>query len=486
MRISLLLVLVILTNVSWSQNLETRIKNVENGLAFPKIVSLGKKTSKGNILKRLKRNKINGASVAVIHQGKLAWAKTYGITEAGSTNPVTTTTLFQAASIGKVITALAVLKLVAEGKLDLDENVNDKLKRWKIKENKHTESTKVTLRHLLSHSAGLTDGYGFLGYDPKDQIPTLLQILNNASPAKTKKSLAIKSTPGKVERYSGAGYLIIQLLIEDVSQLSFADYVQQRIFTPLQMTNTTYDNQPDKNQGKSIAAGHLSNGKSLKNKRYNIYPEKAAAGPWTTAEDLAKLVVAIQGASKNQADPILPQALITKFLSPQINNKGLGVNLKGVDKPQAFWHAGQNLGYTALLYGLIDQGEGTVVLLNSDGGERFMQEFVSSVANEYNWPVMKSYESLKIAPSLQSLLVGKYQSTNPSQSIYINQKKGTLFIKPANSRKAFQLYKIGENHYTLKDSQDYFKLKFTFENDKVTSMTYAESIGKVLELKKVE
>jgi len=486
MKTFILLVLVIITNISWAQNLEIRIKNVENGLTLQRTTPVGQKIMKGNIFQKLKKYKIPGASVAVIHQGKLDWAKTYGVTEVGSTNPITTETLLQAASIGKIITALAALKLVETGKLGLDENVNNKLKRWKIQENKHTKTTKVTLRHLLSHSAGFTDNYGFLGYSPKDRLPTLLQVLTNASPAKNKKSLTIKSTPGKIEKYSGGGYIIIQLLIEDISQLSFADYVQQHIFTPLQMTNTTYNDQPDKNLGKAIAAGHSSNGKSLKNKKYNIYPEKAAAGPWTTAKDLAKLAIAIQRTHKSNIDPILSRKLISEFLRPQINRKGLGVNLKGVDKPRAFWHAGQNLGYTGLFYGLIDRGEGAIILLNSDGGERLMQEFITSVAQAYNWPVMKSYESLEISKDLRSLLVGKYETSNQAQNLYVKQKKNTLVVKSANSKQAHQLYKIGENHYTFKNLQDYFQLKFNFENDKVTSITYTESIGKTIELKKVE
>ena len=395
-------------------------------------------------------------------------------------------TLFQCASIGKVITALAVLKLVENGHLSLDENINNKLKRWTLKENEYTKTKKVSLRHLLSHSAGLADGYGFLGYHPKTKIPTLVEILNNEQWTNTKKELTIDAVPGEKEMYSGGGYLIIQLLIEDVTGMSFTDYVQQNIFEVLQMTNTTYDDQPDTNLGMPIATGHRSNGRTFKDKKYHVYPEKAAAGPWTTAEDLAKLIIGIQKAIANHEKAILNEGLIKEFIKPQINNKGLGNNLRGIEKPLAFWHSGQNLGFTGLLYGLIEKGEGAIILLNSEGGEILMQEFISSVANEYNWPVMKSYNPLEISETLKAQLVGNYEDSNQESKFSIEHKKGKLVMKAANSKGSFQLFRIGENRYTFKDAQDYYKLVFKFENDKVVSLSYNESIGKTMKLNKVE
>ena len=483
----LLLLFVFLVSESiWSQDLETRIQQVENGLTLQAIVPKGKPIPARNILEKLREHKIHGASVAVVHNGKIDWLKTYGVTDAESANAVTTQTLFQSASIGKVITALAALKLVEEGKLELDENVNTKLKSWKLEENENTKVQAVTLRHLLSHSAGLTDNYGFLGYDPKDRVPTLLQILRKDPLANTKKSLAVKRVPGTVEEYSGGGYLIIQLLIEELSGIPFEAYVQQHIFDPLDMTRSTYHYRPDTKPENVIAAGHRSNGKSLKNKKYHIYPEKGAAGPWTTAEDLAKLLMGIQKAYKGKANSILSRELMKEFMTPQINTKGLGVNLKGLDVPKAFWHAGQNLGYTALFYGLTEEEGGAVVLLNSDGGEKLMQAFITSVALAYDWPVMKSYTTMETPPEFQVALTGTYQNSSRSKDLFITQKKGKLIVQSSGARGSFQLYRIGENHYTFKDTQDYYKLSFTFENGKVVSLIYTESIGKTVVLKKTD
>ena len=478
---------VLLTSlVSAQSNLEKRISEVENGLTLQSTIGVNQEMISGNILNRLKESKINGASVAVIYDGQIDWVKAYGTANGNQGEPVTTATLFQCASIGKVITALVALNLVKEGKLDLDEDVNDKLVRWKIQENEITKDHKVTLRHLLSHSAGLTDDYGFLGYSPGKAIPTVLQILKQESPANAKKSLEIKTTPGEIERYSGGGYLIIQLLIEDITGNSFEEQVQQVIFQPVQMANSTYDYRPDLNLKKKIASGHLTNGKALKKKKYHIYPEKAAAGPWTTAEDLAKLVVQIQKEVAGESDLILDQKMVSEFLSPQINNKGLGVNLKGLTKPEAFWHAGQNLGFTGILYGLIDRKEGAIMLLNSDGGETIMQEFITSVAHAYQWPVMRSAQVVPHPDGRVQQLIGTFRDLENDKTLIIAFIDGQLQARAGNAKKGYALYQIGENHYTFKDAQDYLKISFDWENEEVKSLLYTESIGKTVKMLKVE
>jgi CubicO group peptidase (beta-lactamase class C family) len=477
----------LILNVGWSQeNIEKRITEVENGLTLQKTVPADQKVIQASILNRLKEYKINGVSVAVVHDGKIDWSKAYGIADIQTGDSVTTETLFQSASIGKLISALAVLRLVKEGKLGLDENVNNKLKRWKIAENQYTADKKVTLRYLLSHSSGLTDEYGFLGYSPHERIPNLLQIINHESPSNAKKSLEIKAKPGEIERYSGGGYLIIQLLIEDITGYGFSDYVNKVIFQPLDMINSTYNFWPDKNPKVKIASGHLNSGKPLRNKRYHIYPELGAAGPWTTAIDLAKVIIEIQKEYHEESELILNKELISEFLNPQINNKGLGVNLKGLNKPEAFWHAGQNLGYTGLLYGLIDQKDGAVILINSDGGSKFMQEFMTSVAQAYEWPVMKSAYFLEIPAQLKVKLIGKYQDVKSGKTLYVETIKGDLTVRQSNAKMRYHLYRLGDTEYTFKDAQDYYRVTFNLEDDYVKGMVYTQSIGNIIILKKIE
>ena len=180
MRIPFSLFLLLLALMVRGQDVIQHQENVEKGLTFPATLEFGEEFAKASIEERLKAEKIPGASVAIVSEGRIAWTETYGVKEALGSDPVASETLFQCASIGKVITALGVLRLADKGKVDLNEDVNEQLKRWKIKGNGFTDTQKVTPKHLLSHSAGLTDDYGFLGYSPQSEIPSLLQILKHS------------------------------------------------------------------------------------------------------------------------------------------------------------------------------------------------------------------------------------------------------------------------------------------------------------------
>jgi len=444
----------------FGQTLEERIDAVESNLHLQTITSADVMTLGHSIQAQLASHKIPGASVAVIEDGEIAWTKTYGTIKANSSDKITENTLFQCASIGKVITAIALLQLVDKGLIELGEPVNNKLTKWKIADNEQTQNTPVTLRHLLSHSAGLTDGYGFMGYESDDELPTVLQILNNEAPSQDRKSLEIKTIPGTKELYSGAGYLIIQLLIEELTQQRFDQYIAKNIFEPLKMSHSTYAYQPDKLLSLNVAHGHVKGGTPIKGRAYNFYPEKGAAGPWTTAKDLGLFALAIINAYHGSKELQLNQETIREMLQPQINHKGLGVNLKGFEATEAFWHAGQNLGYTALFYGTLQSKSGAIVLLNGDYGERFMQEFVTSVATIHNWPVMKSYQINLIPDHHKKQMSGVYLFSEKDKKVYIREKKGSLFMSQSKKGKGYELLKIGDNHYTFQGAQDYYKISF--------------------------
>lgn len=151
------------------------------------------------LAERMQYYRVPGVSIAVIKDFKIQWSKGYGIKDVNTGEPVTAETLFQAASCSKPLTALAALKLVQDGKLKLNENVNDMLTGWKLPENEFTAQQKVTLKHLLSHSGGTTV-QGFRGYEIDQKLPTLLQVLDGVAPA--------NSSPIRVDQAPVPGFAI--------------------------------------------------------------------------------------------------------------------------------------------------------------------------------------------------------------------------------------------------------------------------------------
>jgi CubicO group peptidase (beta-lactamase class C family) len=187
----LLLVLALPVSIFPQTDLPARIQRVEKGL-LPAILVTG--NTPWTIQERMKHHKSPGVSVAVINDFKIEWAKTYGVTDIETREPVSERTLFQAGSISKPVAAMVALKKVEQGKISLDENINDKLTSWKLPDNEFTAKQKVTLAHLLSHSAGLTV-HGFPGYEVGSPLPSLPQVLNGTEPANTP-AVRVNMEPG--------------------------------------------------------------------------------------------------------------------------------------------------------------------------------------------------------------------------------------------------------------------------------------------------
>jgi CubicO group peptidase (beta-lactamase class C family) len=206
--------------------LEDRIKRVENGLLQPFAIK-GQPSVQIKLADRMKYYNTPGISIAVIDKGRVEWARGYGVRETGGSEAVTPETLFQAASISKPVAAMAALRLVQQGKLDLDEDVNRKLTSWKLPENEFTREKKVTVRELLSHSAGLTV-HGFEGYASDAPIPNILQVLDGLKPANSK-PIRVDILPGTKNRYAGGGYVVLQQLLLDVSGKQFPLFMQATV-----------------------------------------------------------------------------------------------------------------------------------------------------------------------------------------------------------------------------------------------------------------
>ena len=291
-------------------NGEARIERIGNGID-PIELTKGEAPVSLNILKLMKLYNVPGLSVAVIEDYKIAWTKCYGVTEPGGTAPVTPKTLFQAGSISKPVAAAGMLALVQEGKLSLDEDVNVKLKSWKVPENEFTKDQKVTLRRLASHSAGLTV-HGFPGYDVDDKIPTLVQIFDGEKPANTA-AIRVDFVPGSDERYSGGGITIEQQLMIDVSGKPFPELMKETVLDKIGMNDSSYEQPLPPARAAFTAGGTYGDGKLVHGK-WHVYPEMAAAGLWTTPTDLAKFAIEIALSKQGKSNKVLTQKTAEEML----------------------------------------------------------------------------------------------------------------------------------------------------------------------------
>ena len=363
-----------------SPTVEQRIDAVTGGL-LPAVTIEGQ-PSRASLADRMKALNVPGVSVAVIRDGKIDWAQGFGVTKVGG-GPVTPDTLFQAASISKPIAAMTALSLVQEGRLSLDADVNATLTSWKVTPNTFTATTPVTLRALLSHTAGTTV-HGFGGYASGTPVPTLLQVLSGAPPANSK-PVVVDQAPGAAYRYSGGGYSITQQAMIDVTGQAFPVLVRQRVLTPVGMTHSTEDQPLDAARLATVAWPYESKGEEIAGGPH-IYPELAAAGLWTTPTDLARFAIDLREAAQGEPGHVLSPQTANLMMTPVKNGYGLGLSIGGTGPDKYFSHSGSNEGYKAVMLAYRGSGDGVVVMTNGDRGGQLGEEIVRAVAAEYGWP----------------------------------------------------------------------------------------------------
>ena len=396
---------------------EERIRRVENNIP-PIPLGPDQPPLQFTLQQLMEVFKVPGISVAVVDNFKIDWAKPYGVTEAGASTPVTTDTLFQAASISKAVTAAGALYLVEHGKLSLDEDVNKELTTWKVPDNEFTATQKVTLRRLLSHSAGTTV-HGFPGYAVGEPIPTLVQILNGEKPANTA-PVRVDLVPGTKQRYSGGGITIEQLLIMDVTGKPFPQFMQQTVLGPVGMTNSTFQQPLPPALARHAAVGTLADGQPVPGK-WHIYPELAAAGLWTTPTDLAKYGIEIALSRHGKSNRVLSQAMTRQMLTPQSADVGLGFFLGTGGNPNDFDHGGSNVGYRCIMMMLSDTGQGLAIMTNSDRGMDVGAYLIESIAKEYGW----KYTPQKRTAGDVLLLLAAMRGTQAAMQEYQYLRKAT-------------------------------------------------------------
>ena len=426
----------ILTKGQDHSDAQPRIEKVEQGVLLDPFIVSGVPPRTQSISEAMKEAGIPGLSLAVIEGEKISWARGYGVTTQGGV-PISSHTLFSAGSLTKLVSAIAVLRLVDQRRLSLDADVNSYLRSWHLTGT--TAHSPVTLRQLLSHTSGIQQHF-FYSYKAGESLPTTLDILKGKVPARNPTVTRI-GKPGEKFDYSSAGYSVVQMVLEDVTRQKFPDVIKEQVFKPTGMTDSTFE-QPDASNFRDRAVGHLDQSGKL-TVQPAAFPELASSGMWTTATDVARLLICLR-----KSGCLLSEKSWKAMTTPVKENSGLGVFLAGEGSSlriRARTSDGRpEDGYSGWVTCYINSSRGAVILANSYTAFSKGFAMLRSIAHEYDWP---GY--LAILPGQQNsnlqAYVGKYQLDEP---ITISNQGEALVVSYGELEKV-PLLPSGQNSFVV-------------------------------------
>jgi CubicO group peptidase (beta-lactamase class C family) len=325
---------------------------------------------------------IPSVSLALIDGDRIAFAQAYGASS-------TPETIYQAASLSKFVAAIGAMRLVEAKRLDLDADVNASLASWKVPQNEFDKDRSVTLRGLLSMTAGIGVP-GFLGYAIGDEVPNLTQILYGVPPANS--APTVIAEPGSVYRYSGGSYEVAEALMVDVMGTSFPDLMKEVVLEPAGMARSSFATSLSADLDREAMRGHLADGSEVPG-GYHLFPEHAAAGLWSTPTDLANLLILVGRAWRGESQLFLAPQTVREMLTPQKPGPyGLGAAIGEGDGVLTVMKRGQNSGFQSYLILLPAEGKGMVVMTNGDNGSILAEALIRRAAQLFDWPALGPLE----------------------------------------------------------------------------------------------
>jgi len=452
------------------------IKKAETSLTTPVHID---GDSTWSIEERMKHYGIPGVSIAVIHNGKIAWTKGYGLMDTKSKIAVTDKTLFEVSTIGMSLTAYGALRLVDQGKVILNEDINSYLKSWKLPDSEFTKEKKVTIKNLLSHSAGI-NVHAFSGYTIDAPIPTLVEILNGTPPANSNPVLVDKPL-NKDHWLSAGGYTIIQQMMMDVEGKDFPELMNDLVLQPLEMNHSSFNQSLSAEQLKMAATGYLREGAMVNGKRH-IYPELASNGLYATAADLAKFVINIQQNLKDEnwnkgLSKEMTELMVTPSAKSRYGQYGHGFNIYNKKDNVYFDHHGWGTGFYSRMTAHRDHGYGVVVLTNRPIPD-FVFEVFRSVALAYEWDkYVPVHKKMQVEQSLANKITGRYKDNRGIVEVF--QKDGQLYYKNIEKLEAEELVKVSDSSFVRRNSTYPIQFKLNPENGTVNLLYINRNDGTI-------
>ena len=240
--------------------------------------------------------------------------------------------------------------------------------------------------HPLAVMHNLTLESLIRGYNKKDSIPTLLEIVQGSDMTNSE-PVRVVQKPGESELYSGGGMEVLQMLMEDVTGEAFPQLLNTLVLNPTEMKNSSFAYPLPERLDSLTANGYNENGKVVDG-GYHIYPEKAAAGLWTNPTDLALFMIALGKSYRGEDSSLLSQESARTMMTRVPNAGGIGIGIDGDGDAFRFRHTGGNAGFVCYAVSFANKGRGAVIMTNSDNGFPLVHEIVRAISREYNWPAM--------------------------------------------------------------------------------------------------
>nr|WP_310235288.1 serine hydrolase domain-containing protein [Luteimonas terrae] len=332
-----------------------------------------------SLQERMLHHRIPGVAIAVLRDGKVVHSAGYGLLEAGTNAAVDADTLFSVGSVSKVVAAATTLGLVENGTLELDRDVNDYLSSWQVPASTEAADSVVTLRMLMSHTSGL-NVHGFADYLPKEDLPTLVQVLEGTAPAKNQAVRLIRP-PGERGDYSGGGVMVEQLVLENATGEPLESVARELVFDPLDMHRSTFAS-PLPAGTPNVAKAHDENGATTALPRgWESFPEQAASGLWTTGNDLAAFVAGLIDSYRGDGQFLHKSLAVQMMTEVSPSWHGLGPRLDGAGERRIFHHGGSNDSYRAWIEGYLETGDGFVILTNGANGGALTTEIRNALSD---------------------------------------------------------------------------------------------------------
>jgi|TARA_R110002073_G_scaffold336590_1_gene536600 CubicO group peptidase (beta-lactamase class C family) len=310
----------------------------------------------------LKEHNVPGIAIAVLKNGQPSWTVFSGVADTKTGTAITGDTRFNVGSISKCVAAWGVMQLVEQGSVNLDASIADSLKSWSLPESSFN-SDRVTLRRMLSHTAGLSL-HGYPGFATATDTPTLKASL--AGETNGAGAVHLIAEPGSKWQYSGGGYTMAQLMLEDVTGISFAAYMKREVLDPLDMRSSGFGWSDSSN----AATPHDENGVPIAPVRFAAL---AAAGLETTCNDLSRFAVASLNPSEPSTQAILKAEtiqLMQRKVEPGTpgRSSGLGYQHMQFGPTSTIGHLGSNAGWEAAMFLQPESGDALIMLTNGTNG----------------------------------------------------------------------------------------------------------------------